>query len=91
MLRPKPPLIRPDTGLADWTLDSALKRHVAEVLRYTGGDQVWAADELGMNPTTLHRWLRRWESGLVAREERKGPKGGKVQPHGIRRVVARRA
>lgn len=70
MLNPPPPL--GENGLVDWSLDSALRRHVAEVLRYTEGDQEWAADELRVNRSTLYRWLRRWFSGVDARMPRKG-------------------
>lgn len=65
MLAP-PPLISPRTGLADWSLNAAMQRHVAEVLRYTGGDQRWAADELGVDESTVYRWLRRWAAGETA-------------------------
>lgn len=56
-----PPLIA-GNGLADWSLEHAIRRHVAEVLRYTEGDQQWAAEALGVNPSTLYRWLREWGS-----------------------------
>ena len=56
----RPPALIGDRGIADWTLDAAIQRHVAEVLLYTGGDQRWAADELGVDESTLYRWLRRW-------------------------------
>lgn len=55
-----PPPLLACNGLADWSLENAIRRHVAEVLRYTAGDQQWAADELGVNPSTVHRWLKSW-------------------------------
>ena len=34
-----PPQLIAANGIADWSLDTAMRRHVAEVLHYTGGDQ----------------------------------------------------
>lgn len=67
-----PPLLSPDTGLADWSLDNALKRHVDAVLDYTEGDHGWAADEMGVNRSTLYRWRRAWREGRTARVPEKG-------------------
>jgi transcriptional regulator of acetoin/glycerol metabolism len=58
--RPKRPPVLRRNGIADLTLDSALKRHVHFVLDYTGGHLSWAADELGVSPSTVYRWLKRW-------------------------------
>lgn len=60
-----PPLL--PNGLADWSLDSALKRHVAAVLEYCDGDLEWAASELGINRSTLYRWRKAWAEGRTAR------------------------
>lgn len=67
-----PPLISPSNGLADWSLDSALRRHVAAVLEYTEGDLAWAAAELRVNVSTLYRWRKAWDEGRAARVARKG-------------------
>jgi hypothetical protein len=49
-------------GLADWSIDSLLRRHVETVLVYTQGDLGWAADELGISVSTLWRWRQDWNS-----------------------------
>lgn len=51
------------SGLVDYTVRSATRRHVAMVLDYTGGNLGWAADELGVNKTTLWRWIREDNKG----------------------------
>lgn len=71
MLNP-PPLIGANE-LADWSLDRALRRHVAEVLLYTGGDQRWAADEMGIAESTVYRWLRSWANNRAVRPHFVGP------------------
>lgn len=63
-----PPLIGP-SGLADWSVENALRRHVAAVLAYTEGSVVWAAAELGVSEVTVRRWLATWE----------GSSGGEVE------------
>lgn len=73
-----PPLLSPDTGLADWSLDNALKRHVAAALDYCEGDREWAASELGINRTTLGRWLNAWSRGQTARQATKGARLAEV-------------
>lgn len=59
-----PPLIG-DNGIANWSIQLAIQRHVAAVLEYTGGDQGWASSELGVNPSTLYRWLREYRGSRV--------------------------
>lgn len=59
---PKPPdFIR--GGITRWSVSEAVHRHVEECLHYTGFDYAWAADELGVNVSTLFRWRKRWASG----------------------------
>lgn len=64
-----PPLINPANGLANFSVDAAIQRHVAEVLAYTEGDHGWAASELGVDASTLYRWLRGWASGRQMRPQ----------------------
>lgn len=61
-----PPWSRPN-GIADFSLASAIHRHVVTVLEYTHGDLQWAADELGVDAVTLYRLRRSWQTGTPAR------------------------
>lgn len=47
----------------DFTLERVVREHVELTLQYTGGHIGWAARELKMNRTTLHRWIKRWRRG----------------------------
>lgn len=50
-----------ENGLVDLRVDRVV-RHLAEfALEYTGGKIEWAANELGVNPSTLRRWMYEWE------------------------------
>lgn len=42
-------------GLLNLSLKSAEEAHVRLVLDYCGGELVFAAQELGVNPVTMHR------------------------------------
>ena len=48
------------TGLANFNLDTALRRHIFMALDYCAGDMKWAAVELGISGSTLYRWCRQW-------------------------------
>lgn len=48
-------------GLADMTVETVKRRLVLSALSYCGGDVDWAAQELGVNQSTLYRWRRRWQ------------------------------
>jgi transcriptional regulator of acetoin/glycerol metabolism len=58
---PPAPGFHRESGVADLTLASAVRRHIVLVLEYTDGHQQWAADELGIHTTTLYRILRDWD------------------------------
>ncbi|HKQ57970.1 MAG TPA: helix-turn-helix domain-containing protein [Candidatus Eisenbacteria bacterium] len=60
----KPPPICYASGIADLTLRSAVLRHISLVLEYTGGRQKWAAQELGIDSSTLWRWLKSARDGV---------------------------
>jgi transcriptional regulator of acetoin/glycerol metabolism len=60
--RVPPPWNHPN-GLIDLTLDSAIRRHIVRVLEYTDGQKDWAAEEMGISPSTLYRELKRWDQG----------------------------
>lgn len=64
--RVAPPWMRPN-GLADLTLESAIRRHIVLVLEYADGQKDWAAEEMGISPSTLYRELKRWDQGLSVR------------------------
>ena len=49
-----------ENGLAVLNLSEVKRAHVLWVLEYCGGEVRWAARELGVNETTVNRWLRRW-------------------------------
>ena len=53
-----PPPLHYPSGIADLRVRSAILRHVALVLDYTGGRKHWAAEELDIDPVTLWRWVR---------------------------------
>ena len=48
------------------------------VLDYCEGDREWAASELGINRTTLGRWLNAWSRGQTARQATKGARLAEV-------------
>lgn len=50
----------PHGPVLDFSLDRVIREHVSDVLAYTEGHQRWAASELGVNPSTLCRWLVEW-------------------------------
>lgn len=56
-----PPCSRAN-GLRDLTLLSAVRRHIREVLEYTGGHLAWAAQEMAIHPATLWRMLKKWRT-----------------------------
>ena len=81
---PRPPLAYPN-GILDLRLDSAIRRHVSDVLDYCGGQRIWAAQELGVDLSTLWRWIvdpraREPRLGDVRRSRRKAARQGKVVP-----------
>lgn len=49
-----------ENGLADLRVTTAVRRLAEWVLDYCGGDATWAADELGVNVSTLRRWVKAW-------------------------------
>lgn len=59
---PKAPPLFHANGLADLRLHSAIRRHMAMVLEYCSGDITWAAEELGVDRTTVWRTLKNWEA-----------------------------
>lgn len=61
-----------DRQIVDLTLETWTRRHIAFVLEYTKGHKKWAADELGVDITTLRRWQREWKrkDGLLPAERR---------------------
>jgi hypothetical protein len=63
---PDPPSWFTATGIIDHTLESAIRRHVSFVLDYTEGELDWAAQELGVNASTLWRWRKQWERADAA-------------------------
>lgn len=67
-VREAPPIIYPHNGLADLRVDSAIHRHVLQVLEYTGGDYAWAAEELQVNVVTLRRWIDKWRVPAIVEE-----------------------
>lgn len=62
--------IDPRNGLAILDLKTAMRAHVERVLEYCGGEVRWAARELGVNETTVRRWLNAWRDGRQASELR---------------------
>lgn len=49
-----------DNGLVDLRVEPVIRRLAEFALEYCEGSVGWAADELGVNPSTLRRWLYQW-------------------------------
>lgn len=47
-------------GLVDLRLASVTRRLTEYALEYCGGNLEWAADEIGVNVSTVRRWLHEW-------------------------------
>lgn len=65
------------SGLANLSLDNAIRVHVQWVLEYTDGSLSWAAEELGIDKATLYRHRERWRLPVKRRAptgwDRRGP------------------
>lgn len=59
-----------ENGLADMRVESVIRRLAEFALEYCGGNFEWAADELGVNETTLRRWLKAWARDDERQQER---------------------
>ncbi|HYJ78777.1 MAG TPA: sigma-54 dependent transcriptional regulator [Longimicrobiaceae bacterium] len=65
---PRGPRAEPERGLAArarqerWTLERLEREHVLQVLEDTGGNQVRAAEVLGIDRRTLHRKLKQYRA-----------------------------
>jgi transcriptional regulator of acetoin/glycerol metabolism len=55
----RPPMY-PKRGAPDFTVESAVKRHVAFVIAETCGDLLQTSKLLGIDPATLYRWRKVW-------------------------------
>ncbi len=65
-------------GLGDFNLERAIQRHVQFTLDYTDGNYKWAADEMGINPSTIHRWREAWaRAGVQLRPPSRPDRGGR--------------